>query len=384
MDTTMFRVSRGLVAAGPVRVGLVPVPGAGTESGERWGRLADAAVEPNPFAAPDVVIPAVRHLPGGEHVRLLTVERAGELIFALPVTRGRAHRRVPVPVLQAWSDYDAPLATPLLHPDHAVLAWLAVRAALGGLRAAWLRLDPMAIDGPVAGALAEAAGRRGLPERYAETWQRGAVRRDGTVPPQSGRTRRSQERRRRRLAAMLGHDVELGFHSGDPGPPAELVERFLNLEASGWKGRAGTAMRDRPGQARFFRELAERHRARGRLEIVTLHGGERLVAANVNVVAGDTVFCLKTAYDEEFAACSPGRLIADAEIHLFRTATGHALMDSCASPDSELVDQMYPDRRTMATVIVPGTSPGADLASRTLLTAHDLRTRRAAAVANPA
>lgn len=371
MDSTTLR-GRPRTAAEPPRVALAPVPPAGTEAEERWRRLAEAALEPNPFASPDVVVPAVRHLPGGSGVRLLTVERADELIFALPVTRGRAHPRLPVPVLQAWSDYDAPLATPLLHRDAPETAWRAVRAGLGRLRVAWLRLDPMAVDGPAAVTLTRAAS--GLPARYAACWRRGAVRRDGPARQPSGKARRSLERRRRKLAELLGQDVRVEFHTGDSGP--ELVERFLDLEASGWKGRAGTALRDRPGEAAFFRELADRHRARGRLEVVALYGGGDLVAANVNVVAGDTVFCLKTAYDERFAAGSPGRIAAEAEIDLFRTATPHALMDTCASPDSALVNEVYPDHRHLATVLVPGSTPGPHVAARALFTAAGIRARR--------
>jgi len=373
MDATTLRPNQ--VLAGPVQVALHPVPKADTEPERRWRALADAALEPNPFAAPDIVLPAVRHLPGGHDVRLLTAECAGELIFALPVTRGRAHPRVPLPVLQAWDDYDPPLATPLLHPEHAVLAWLAVRAALGGLRAAWLRLDPLAIDGPAAAALTEAAARRGPPARYVETWQRGAVRRDSPAPPPSGRTRRGQDRRRRRLADLLGHDVELVFHSGVPGPSSDLIDRFLTLEASGWKGRAGTAMRDRPGEAEFFRALTTRHRTQGRLEMLTLQSGDRLLAANVNVVAGTTLFCLKTTYDEAVAPASPGRLLIDAEIETFRSSTPHTLLDTCASPDSEVVAQKYPDHRTLATTLIPGSTTAPHLLSQALLKAHDLTTK---------
>lgn len=356
------------------RVALRPLsrPHPGME--HRWRRLAAQAAEPNPFAGPDLVLPAVRHLPGGRSVRLLTVERGDEMIFALPVTRHRAHRLLPVPILGPWRQQHFPLATPLLHPGHAESAWHAVRAALGtGLRAAWLRLDPITADGPAMRALNASVRPGGLGPQHRETWQRGAVLRGSGPPEPSGRTRRGLARRRRRLAEELDTELQVGFHAGADHPPADLTDRFLTLEASGWKGRAGTALRDAPGQAAFFREMSDRHREHDALEFVTLEAGPRLLAASVNLIAAATVFCLKTAYDEEFRACTPGRLIVEDHIRLFFAGTAYTAIDTCASPASQVANQMFPGRITLSTVLVPGTTTPSQLVTRAVETARNAR-----------
>lgn len=343
----------------------------------QWRRLADRAAEPNPYAGPDMALAAAAQLSGGAEAALLSVRRDGAMTFALPVARYHAHPRVPVPILGAWQRPYPPLATPLLDAEHGVAAWRAIRAALGTrLRAAWLLIDPMTADGPVARALhatSETSGGGALGPRSTHTWQRGAVFRDRGPAEPSGRTRRNLARRRRNLAALLGTEPQVGFWSGANQPPTELTDRFLALEAAGWKGRAGTALADDPGAAAFFRDMLDRHRADDALEIVTLHAGRRLIAATVNLRAGDGVFCHKTAYDERFHACTPGRLLVQDSIRLFFENTDCRVMDSCASADSQIANQMFTDRIDMASMIIPGTTAASQVAARAFLTARTAR-----------
>lgn len=359
-------------------VALRPLLGLGARTVDRWRRLAERAAEPNPFAGPDTVLAAAAHLPGGRGASLLTVQRDGELTFALPVARYRAHPRMPIPILGVWRRFYPPSATPLLDPEHGVAAWRAIRAALGTrLPAAWLVIDPMNTDGPVDDALRAATDglTRTLGPQRVEEWQRGAVFRSGGPAASSGRTRRGLERRRRKLAALLDAEPQVGFWTGTDRPPAELTERFLALEAAGWKGRGGTAVVDRPGEGAFFRDMLDRHRANDTLEIVTLHTDDRLVAATVNLCAGDGVFCFKTTYDERFHTCTPGRLLVQDSIRSFFENTDYTFMDSCASPDSQVSNQMFTDRRAVATVLVPGAGASAQTAIRAYRAAQAMKAK---------
>lgn len=384
-----------------------PLRGLDAETVDSWQALADRALEPSPFAGPGVALAAARHLPGGADALLLTVERDGDLTFALPVARTRAGARFPVPTLTAWQAYYPPLATPLLDPDHAVDAWGRVRDALahGPLRAAWLRLDPMPVDGPVAHALARAYGLAGLPAPAGEasgrpegaqartehtgaptgwfrpgplvldTARRAMAYPDGDHVRPSAKTRKSLESRRRKLGRLAGADAEtFRVAPGDPLPDG-LVRDFLALEASGWKGREGTALAGRADTAAFFTDLVRAHAARGDLEIVGIRCGDRLVAATVNLVAGRGLFFYKIAYDEEFHTTSPGRILMADNLDAFAGQSSLDFADSCADPGASLSNQVLHDRRTVGTVLVPAPSGTAGAAARSALAFRAARRR---------
>lgn len=348
-------------------VRLRPLRGLDGATVGRWQGLAERAAEANPFAGPAVALAAARHLYGGDDARLLSVEHDGAMTFALPVAYERAG---PLPVLEAWQALYPPLATPLLDPDHGRDAWRAVRAALPGrtIRAAWLLLDPVPDDGAVV--RAAGAGTRVLHRA-----ERAYAYRDGARVGVSDKTRKSLAARRRKLGRMAGGEPETFRIAPGEDVPEALVEDFLKLEASGWKGREGTALGSHGDTAAFFRDLVRGQAARGGLEIVGIRCGERLVAATVNLVAGRGLFFYKIAYDEEFHTASPGRILMADALDAFAGADGLDFADSCADPGASLSNQALHDRRTVGTVLVPASGGPATATVRAALLARAARRR---------
>ena len=85
------------------------------------------------------------------------------------------------------------------------------------------------------------------------------------------------------------------------------------LEASGWKGLAGTADRQTTRRSSDFVQkavvglAAEGH---ARIDRLLLNG--TAIAAAVTLASGDTAWCWKIAYNEGFARSSPGvQLVCD-------------------------------------------------------------------------
>lgn len=336
----------------------------------RWQQLAHQALESNPYAGPDVALSAATHLDGGGRALLLTAERGTELTFALPVIRQPPFRPLPLATLRFWDHPYAFLGTPLLHPHRAVEAWGAVREALREQHlAAWLLIGAMNTDGPVARSL-DAAVTRGSrraarPQMLVPRHRPVAYRRDEPTYL-LGHSRRSLRRaitsRRRRLAGHLGGEVDTVDLAWEEGSAA-AAKWFLDLESSGWKGRAGTALASDSGSAAFFREMCHRHAARGALQLLSLQGPGQAAAMTCNLLAGDGVFCFKTGYDETLGRCSPGLQLQVENLFHFHDSHRYAWIDSCAG-DSELADRVFPDARAEAIVLVPGDAWPAGLLSR--------------------
>jgi CelD/BcsL family acetyltransferase involved in cellulose biosynthesis len=88
----------------------------------------------------------------------------------------------------------------------------------------------------------------------------------------------------------------------------------LELERLGWKEQAGTAIASRPETQRFYTEVAHWASQRGWLRLIFLRVDERAVAFQFALEDGRAHLGLKSGFDPEFRAMSPGRLIVEASL----------------------------------------------------------------------
>ncbi len=94
-----------------------------------------------------------------------------------------------------------------------------------------------------------------------------------------------------------------------PDELADEYERFLEVEASGWKGAHGSAIRQSPGEKQFYGGLLHRISLDGRCEINSLYVNDTCISSGLWVFTGRQAVPLKIGYDESFAHASPGRLL---------------------------------------------------------------------------
>jgi CelD/BcsL family acetyltransferase involved in cellulose biosynthesis len=254
-----------------------------------------------------------------------------------------------VSLFSTWKHLYCFLGTPLL--DHA----RAPEAAAVLMRWCADRGHPIALttaaDETVVARLVSAGTACGLELLHAATVQRAAlVRRvDGDyLAHQRSHRRREQARMRRRLSETLGTELVALDRAGDEA----AVERFLQLEASGWKGRAGTAFASNPTHAELFREICRNYAAQGRLQLLSLEAGGRAVAMKCNLSAGDELFCFKIAHDERLSAYSPGVMLELDNVRTFHDSRPERAMDSCADHDNQMINRLWRDRRRTVTLVL--------------------------------
>jgi hypothetical protein len=134
---------------------------------------------------------------------------------------------------------------------------------------------------------------------------------------------------------------------------AQAIEVFLNLEASGWKARRGTALMQDEGDAGFIRRATMALAEIGQCEIVSLHAGETPVAAGVVLRHQDRAFYFKLGVDERFAKLSPGvQLTLDLTRHLCADPL-IALADSTAIADHPMINPIWRERLAIGDVLIP-------------------------------
>src|SRR5262249_22936032 len=115
--------------------------------------------------------------------------------------------------------------------------------------------------------------------------------------------RKELRRQRNRLADMGTLKIDSTTSAATIGG---ALNDFLQLEARGWKGRAGSAaLNDEPIRRLLGTAVAELA-ADGQARIDRMRVGGAVVAAVVTLRSGATAWTWKISYDEAFARTSPG------------------------------------------------------------------------------
>ena len=312
--------------------------------------LASRALEDNVFAEALMLMPALELIDRNVDLCVVSLrDQAGVLVGVVPLVVEPLKPGLPLKVLRSWSHRYSFLGTPLL--DAAVarsaLETLAHWIASGAAPAGAIEWAKVSWDGPFGQLIADifATSRHWILD---STMVRRAVL-ERSAPPvsaTSGRHAKEHRRLERRLAERGELKYEVLTQPTDwPG----WFEEFLELEASGWKGAEGSAIRSKPEDREFFRRVVERAAAHGQLQMLAMRLDGRAIAMKLNLRARSTSYSLKIAHDESYAQFSPGVLLELFNIKSFGTEPSAILrMDSCAVPNHSMIDRLWEGRREIA------------------------------------
>ena len=336
-----------------------------------WDALAAAAVEPNPFYESWMLRPALAEYGGEQGLRVVLVladlppgsPQAPLLCGLFPLQRRWSYKGLPASVLGLWKYVHCYLCTPLVHSAYArpcleaFFDWLARdRQGASLLECGWVPGE-----GPFRRLLVEHLEEHPRATLLEETFTRALL-----IPRESAKAylecTLSGERRRR----LRKHEERLG----ESGPveyallegaseAAAWLEEFLRLEASGWKGREGTALQCREADRRFFLAALTEAARRGRLMMLALRLGGRPVALACDLLCEQGSFVFKLAFDEAHAACSPGVLLELERLRWAHSRPDLRWVDSCNAPGPALLKDLWADRRVLQNLVVAsGKAPG--------------------------
>jgi len=89
---------------------------------------------------------------------------------------------------------------------------------------------------------------------------------------------------------------------------------FLELEASGWKGQHGTAIKSNVKDKKFYENLTDNFSDIDSCELSLLTLNNEIIAGSYWLVNDSTVYFLKIGYDKKYSKVSPGVLLLDHDI----------------------------------------------------------------------
>ena len=347
--------AQNLQRAGFTALTAVPV--------EEWRALAERAIEPNGYYLPawELAVNAFARGRTGalalgvwRDISLVPGEQTG-LIGLLPVISLWRACKIPLPALASASPYGT-LCTPLLDrglPEDAA-SGLITEARAAGAHALILR--DVSLNGAAMKAFTHVLRQEDLQPIVLHSHLRACLdaRREADDVLRDALSAKKLKELRRQCNRLAEQHGAVRFEvARSVDDVTRAVEVFLALEASGWKGERGTALRQDDGDLSFIRGATRGLAETGQCEIVTLYAGATPVAAAIMLRHQDRAFYFKLGIDEAFSKFSPGvQLTLELTRHLCADAV-LVTADSTASAHHPMINPIWRGRLRIGDVIIP-------------------------------
>jgi CelD/BcsL family acetyltransferase involved in cellulose biosynthesis len=278
---------------------------------DEWRELCVEAADDQPFFRPEFIRAHIRAVNPGARIVLVTARFEGRLCLLLPLidelgTFNKVPlRRLRAPVNFNCGRFDA-VRRKGLEGDAAILAaWHYLKGMKG-----WdlLQIND-AQEGSTMERLVSAAESDGFPAIHEADRPNPYIPVPGDpellkrMPPNS--KLRSQLRQIRQRMAEQSPLIFSCSHTAD----RNAIDRFFQLEVSGWKGRNNSAVNCHAPTRQFFNELAESAARFGYFSLYSLEWKGHLIAAHFSLTYGSRCYSPVVTYDEAFKQYAPGHLI---------------------------------------------------------------------------
>ncbi|MGQ5719356.1 GNAT family N-acetyltransferase [Pseudochrobactrum asaccharolyticum] len=308
--------------------------------------------EQNIFNHPDFLRPALEHFATDNCGLLTKGSTTPDFLMPFQVTRAGLGLRK---TIYSWSNLYTTQGTPLINartlPD--TLEKVLTELPKHGLPDT-LVLPDISLDGVFAQALSDLAQRKNLPLQIIRQQMR-PVLLNGTDAETylTNAIGKNHHREYRRLWRRLSETGRLEHQIATDGAAIiSALEDFLSLEASGWKGTAGTAFLTRQRDADFARQAVHAFASKKLVQIHALKLDNKIIASLVVFISGDQAWTWKTAYDETLRAYSPGVLLMIEVLKNHLNNPALRLTDSCAIPDHPVMSRLFHERANFGALIL--------------------------------
>lgn len=318
-----------------------------------WDALAQFAVEPNPFYESWNLLPALREFDPAGQVELWMLKADGQLVGLLPVKREMRYYGHPLPHMRNWTHANCFLGAPLVAPGFEQLFWshLLHHADRRTGLSMFLHLTLMPGTGPLHLALSAEVrtAKRQRPAATVACKERAALVSRASPAAYFEESLSAKKRKElRRQQRRLEEEGELVIERLDSAEGlTHWIDDFLDLERSGWKGKAGSALACDRRTERLFTYALEGAAQRGRLQRLKLTHNGKPIAMLANFITPPGAFSYKTTFDEDYSRFSPGVLLQRENLALLDSDT-IAWADSCAAQDHPMIDHFWRERRIIA------------------------------------
>ncbi|MGL4635901.1 MAG: GNAT family N-acetyltransferase [Beijerinckiaceae bacterium] len=165
----------------------------------------------------------------------------------------------------------------------------------------------------------------------------------------SGSSRKRLRSKRKNLEADA--PLQLRIHT-TPDRINTGFDAFLTLEASGWKGQTGTALKQNPKDAAYCLDVILSLATQEQAFVATLETGNRTIAAGLFLRSEGEVTFWRTAYDETLSKESPGVIFDMILTEYFYQQPWFKVLDSASDETVDPAGLIWKQRRKMAKIVI--------------------------------
>jgi len=314
-----------------------------------WETLALNASEPNPFFEQWFANPSLEQFAEGNDYKIATYWRGGRLAGLLPLVKSNDYYGHTLPHVSTWLHDNAFCGAPLVANGCEKSFWRALLSQFDTAPgpALFLHLPCLPEHGVLNRAFAIVLKETGRPTSIVEREDRAMLAsklsaEDYLARAMSAKKRKELRRQRNRLSELgeLTFERLEGTRGLEP-----WIEQFLTLEAAGWKGDAGSALKADTASYAFFADTLCGAAKAGRLERLALRLDGKPIAMLANFLTLPGAYSFKTAFDEDYSRFSPGLLLQLENLALLERA-GVAWTDSCATQGHSMIERIWREKRS--------------------------------------
>ncbi|WP_298337275.1 GNAT family N-acetyltransferase [uncultured Erythrobacter sp.] len=344
---------------------------------DEWKALASRASEPNPFFEQWFASSSLEQFASGNDCKIATYWRGQSLVGLLPLVHSNDYYGHPLPHVSTWLHDNAFCGAPLVAKGCENGFWRALLRHLDAEPgpAMLLHLPGLPEHGPLNQALTSVLEETSRATSIVEREERAMLASDMSAEEylaeaMSAKKRKELRRQRNRLAEL----GELTFERLEGTQGVEpWIEQFLTLEASGWKGDAGSALKADETTYAFFADTLCGAANAERLERLALRLNGKPIAMLANFLTLPGAYSFKTAFDEDYARFSPGLLLQLENLSLLNRP-GVDWTDSCAVQGHSMIERIWREKRSFVSRNIAIGGPLRRFTARALM-AYETRGR---------
>lgn len=359
---------------GRFKVQLIPFREQPEKTFEAWVSLEERSLEGNAYLSSNFVRPALRWLSGprkDNDALILLVTKIGvghsDLVGVGVFLKSTFASKFPFSNLQAYRSVHSYISGFMIDREEAQEVVEAIFNFLCRTDVPWngVFFDHILVEGAQAELIASVAQEVGAIWYESERYKRAVLN-----PSENGygylekhlATRKIKEMKRlRRRLSDLGEVGWRVLHGEEI--DKTCIQRFLELENKGWKGKNGKSLKSRPSHDDFFEEMIARFNYTQKVFFTELLVDGKVIASTANLISGNAGFAFKIGWDAEYARFAPG-LQNELEFIINSPEFCRRLtyIDSGAEEGS-FIEQLWCDRRTIVSGIYSTTPIGNKLLS---------------------
>ena len=319
-----------------------------------WQNLLDNSIEQTVYLSPWFVSTTLE-LFRNPKTDLILVYHKAELIGLVLLESDKGYAKLPVGFLKNSIHPHQFLGTPLVRANSADLFATGLYSYLDTSRLvdAFILIRDITDKSEIAVALERVANSQG--RRLVETnkFERAMIMRRDEHSVQISKNRRKSLNRKRKALSEIGTiTIERLSNVAD----AQFwFEDFARLENTGWKQKQKTSIAENPNDYDSYLQLVPAAIQNNALNFFRLKINDKPISYTIDFKSGDFIYCHRCAYDLEYKKYTPGVLMEYETLKFYTEKSLNMTVDSCTSPQNDLLNELWPDKKPIVTIAVSKT-----------------------------